>query len=168
MSSIPIHKNFCIFSYLVILKSKLITRVGLWREGHDRLLTYCVDVSSRSPFVQNVLMWKRSLNVYKHLSCCCYLGRILSWIHKDNALPGQGPMCSAVPHYHTVWWKSHLTPHGLKLPHCWQTAAVFWSTTTSVNCVCISFLLLRFGVNYVLRDVLWQTASPREVHFRHH
>lgn len=162
------NNNFLCLETFMILLSKLTGRVRLRLEGHDRLLAYYIDVSAWSPFVLDVLMWKRSLNVYKHLSRCCYLRRILSWIHKDNALPGHGPMCSAVPHYHTVWWKSHLTPDGLKLPLCWQTATVFWSTTTSVNCVCISFLLLRFGVNYVLRDVLWQTASPREVHFRHH
>lgn len=85
---------------------------------------------------------ERSMNVYKHLSGVCCLKRILSWIHKDNALPGAGPMCSAVPHYHTIWWRSHLTLHGLKLPHCWQTAVEFYSSATSGNCVCISFFCL--------------------------
>lgn len=114
---------------------------------------------------------ERRTNVYKHLSGVCCLKRILSWIHKDNALPGAGPMCSAVPHYHTIWWRSHLTLRGLKLPHCWQAAVEFYSSATSGNCVCISFfffLPFQFWVNCVLRDVLWQTASPREVHFRHH
>lgn len=66
--------------------------------------------------------------------------------------------------------RSHLLRHGLELLHSWQTASVLESNTPLVNYVCIPFFSLfdsQVWLNYVLRDVLWQTASPREVHFIH-
>lgn len=66
--------------------------------------------------------------------------------------------------------RSHLLQHGLELLPSWPNSlSLRLQHPFSKLCLFSIFSLFASQVwlNYVLRDVLWQTASPREVHFIH-
>lgn len=111
-------------------------------------------------------------SVYKHLGLHRCQDKILSWIHKDNALPGSHPICSAVWHYPTVSFEEPLTTAWFRItPLLANSLSIRLQRPFAKLCL-YSFFPPSFAspvwLNYVLRDVLWQTASPREVHFIHH
>lgn len=63
--------------------------------------------------------------------------------------------------------RRYLLQPGLELLHSWHTALLLNFNTPSVNCLFSIFVLFldsQVWLNYVLRDVLWQTESPGEVH----
>lgn len=80
-------------------------------------------------------------------------------------------MCSAVCHYPTVSFEEPLTASWFRITALLANSlSIRLQHPFSKLCLFSIFFPLfasQVWLNYVLKDVLWQTASPREVHFIH-
>lgn len=137
-------KSFSCFRKCVFSRVKYYCWEKL-NETNKRLIKPCCTVYC--PFhLFSTLPWDKTVRhrVYKHLWLFQFQSKIHSWIHKDNALSGFHPVCSAVRHYPQYLRKSYLLQHGLELLHTWQTASVLDSNTPLANCLLSFFLFLLF------------------------
>lgn len=154
----------CFFS-----QSSVIVGRSYMRQMKDTLklaVLYTLHFSSSTSFRERRLQDSVFTNTYASFTFSTkFSHEFIKIMHSLDSFPF-AQLSDITPQY---LLRSHLLQHGLELLHPWQTVSVLDPNTPLVNYVCFPFFSSLFSsqvwLNYVLRDVLWQTASPREVHF---